>query len=91
MRTSVEFPVDTFDASPLAYADGLHANGITPPIYELYAVSHSGRLNFGHYVATCIDPHSGTWYDFDDESASEMRGRFDEAGAYVLFYRLKES
>jgi ubiquitin carboxyl-terminal hydrolase 2/21 len=94
VRTSIDFPRTSFDASPLAYADGLHPNGITPPIYELYAViDHSGRLNFGHYVAKCVDPHSGSWYKFDDEDAREFHDRdcFDGAGAYMLFYRLKES
>eukprot|EP00579_Thalassiosira_antarctica_P018507 CAMPEP_0201946990 /NCGR_PEP_ID=MMETSP0903-20130614/54706_1 /ASSEMBLY_ACC=CAM_ASM_000552 /TAXON_ID=420261 /ORGANISM="Thalassiosira antarctica, Strain CCMP982" /LENGTH=551 /DNA_ID=CAMNT_0048490111 /DNA_START=149 /DNA_END=1804 /DNA_ORIENTATION=+ len=92
VRTSIDFPMTSFDASPLAYVDGLQANGVNP-IYDLYAVcDHSGRLNSGHYTATCIDPHSGAWYKFNDERVSGIgTSTLDESGAYILFYRLKGS
>ncbi|KAL7539991.1 hypothetical protein ACHAXR_009777 [Thalassiosira sp. AJA248-18] len=97
VRTSVNFPVTSFDASPLAYAggDGLlhHANSDGTPMYDLYAVvNHSGRLNFGHYTSSCIDPMTQTWYEFNDETVSGIdESIFDGSGAYMLFYRLKES
>jgi len=86
VRTSIDFPMTSFDASPLACVSGLQANGVNP-IYD-----HSGRLNFGHYTATCIDPHSGAWYKFNDERVSGIgTSTLDESGAYILFYRLKGS
>ena len=96
VRTSIDFPMTSFDASPLAYVDGLQANGVNP-IYDLYAVcDHLGDLNSGHYTATCIDPHSGSWYKFNDDCVSGIdigigTSTLDESRAYILFYRLKGS
>mmetsp|Transcript_40514 Transcript_40514/g.85032 ORF Transcript_40514/g.85032 Transcript_40514/m.85032 type:complete len:591 (-) Transcript_40514:1603-3375(-) len=91
VKTCVEYPVTCFDASPLAHA-GFKTNGINP-IYDLYAVcDHSGRLNYGHYTAQVLDPHSNTWHEFNDEHVCSSRySSLDEAGAYMLFYRLHES
>lgn len=91
VRTSIDLPMTSFDASPLAYVDGLQANGVNP-IYDLYAVcDHSGRLNFGHCTATCIDPQSGSWCKFNDERVSGIgTSSLDEAGAYILFIASKE-
>lgn len=85
VRTSVS-DISSFDASGLAYASG------SPRRYELYAACcHSGRLNFGHYTATCIDPHSSSWYKFNDARVSSAdTSDSDETGAYMLFYRLQE-
>ena len=88
VRTAVEFPTTDFDASALANQRG----SVLRPIYDLYAVcNHSGRANYGHYTASCSDPHSSSWYTFNDESVSSMGGcDLDEAGAYILFYSLRE-
>jgi len=91
--TSIDFPMASFDASPIAYADRSQTNNSDNPTYDLYAVcDHSGRLNYGHYTSTCIDPHSGSWYKFNDERVSQQNDspKLDEAGAYILFYRLQE-
>lgn len=51
----------------------------------------SGRLNFGHCTATCIDPQSGSWCKFNDERVSGIgTSSLDEAGAYILFIASKE-
>jgi len=93
VRTSIDFPVISFDASPIAHADRLQTSNSDNPTYDLYAVcDHSGRLNYGHYTSTCIDPHSGSWYKFNDELVSQQNDspKLDHAGAYILFYRLQE-
>ncbi|KAL9183657.1 hypothetical protein ACHAXT_004513 [Thalassiosira profunda] len=91
VRTSLNFPVRDFDASALGHADGSQASRLRP-VYDLFAVcNHSGRMNFGHYTASCIDAHSGAWYEFNDENTSELRGSLNGSSAYVLFYRQKES
>lgn len=91
VNTLIDFPVANFDASPLAADDSPSSFN---PIYDLYAIcNHSGRLNGGHYTATCIDPHSGSWHMFNDECVlqKDTLPDLDRAGAYMLFYRLKES
>ncbi len=88
VRTAVEFPTTCFDASALAN----QRESVLRPIYDLYAVcNHTGRASYGHYTASCIDPHSSSWYTFNDESVSSMgECALDEAGAYILFYSLRE-
>ncbi|KAL7542623.1 hypothetical protein ACHAWF_007214 [Thalassiosira exigua] len=90
IRTSMGFPATCFDASPLAFDDGSLTN-CPNPVYDLYAVcDHSGRLNFGHYTCFAIDQRSGSWHKFNDERVSGVgESDLDEAGAYMLFYRLK--
>jgi ubiquitin carboxyl-terminal hydrolase 2/21 len=82
IRTSVNFPIVDFNASTLAFE-------ATAPVYDLFAVcEHSGRLNFGHYTATCLDSSSHQWYAFNDNHVS--RANPEEIGkdeAYVLFYK----
>ena len=87
IRTAVQFPITGFDASPLAYQND------TRPEYDLFAVvDHSGRMNFGHYTASCIDPQSDEWQQFNDEEVDGIDASdLNEANAYMLFYKIRES
>ncbi len=62
-------------------------------LYDLYAVSnHYGSLSFGHYTAYCKNPETGTWYDFNDSSVSQVTSESDVVSnsAYVLYYIRKD-
>ena len=90
VQTKVQFPITGFDASSLAYEREDYAPS---PIYDLFAVcNHTGRANYGHYTACCIDPHSNSWYSFNDERVHSIlpTSDLDEAGAYILFYSLRD-
>jgi ubiquitin carboxyl-terminal hydrolase 2/21 len=89
VQTKVQFPITGFDATSLAYERKDYAPS---PIYDLYAVcNHTGRANFGHCTACCIDPHSNSWYSFNDERVHSIipTSDLDKAGAYILFYSLR--
>jgi len=90
VRTSVAFPMTNLDVGPLAHAR-LHSKGFNP-IYDLYAaIDHSGRLNCGHYTASCVNLHSRSWYKFNDQRVSSIdESKLDEASAYILFYRIMD-
>ena len=69
--------------------------------YKLYAVlKHSGTLNAGHYITSCL--HRGRWYEINDDDVSlqpqgEALGHNPPSGEqgksgqnftpYLLFYR----
>ena len=91
IRTSVDFPIDGFDASTLA-VNNEHLPTNTP-VYDLFATcEHSGRLNYGHYTATCLDPTSRKWYKFNDDCVSQCcPEKIDKSAAYVLFYKQRTS
>jgi len=56
----VEFPVDGLDLS--RYVIGPQQPS-SPPLYDLYAVSHhSGGLSGGHYTATCRNFFDMKWF-----------------------------
>ena len=92
VKTEVRFPIKSFDASSLACQQQANG-GSNRPVYDLYALcDHSGRMSFGHYTASCIDPQSEEWQTFNDEdvsniSASDLNG----SSAYMLFYSLRDS
>ena len=89
VKTAVQFPKTSFDASPLAYQD--QADG-SRPIYDLYGVcDHIGSHSFGHYTSSAIDPMSEEWMKFNDECVSSVNpSNLDESAAYMLFYSLRE-
>ena len=87
IRTAVQFPITGFDASPLAYQND------TRPEYDLFAVvDHLGGMNSGHYTASCIDPQSEAWQQFNDEKVEGIYASdLNEANAYILFYQIRDS
>ena len=91
LNNKIVFPIDGFDASTLA-VNNEHLPTNTP-VYDLFATcEHSGRLNYGHYTATCLDPTSRKWYKFDDVCVSQCcPKKIDKSAAYVLFYKQRTS
>jgi ubiquitin carboxyl-terminal hydrolase 2/21 len=86
VQTKVKFPTIDYNASSMAYDSNTLPS---QPIYNLFAVcNHVGKtMSRGHYTATCIDPHTNSWYSFDDEQVQKLRElNFDESKAYILFY-----
>ena len=83
----ISFPIDGLDLTK--YVKGPQDLENSPPIYDLYAVSHHmGGLGGGHYVATCKHPMNGKWYNCNDSSVMETEsGSAVSASAYVLFYK----
>lgn len=83
LRASVDFPLVGFDATALSMNNREH------PVYDLFATcEHSGRLNHGHYTATCLDPMSKSWYHFNDNYVSRADPKdIDKDAVYVLFYK----
>lgn len=60
LNDMVDFPVDGLDLS--RYVIGPQQSS-SPPLYDLYAVSHhSGSLSGGHYTATCKNFFDLKWY-----------------------------
>jgi len=60
LNDMVDFPVDGLDLS--RYVIGPQQSS-SPPLYDLYAVSHhSGSMSGGHYTATCKNFFDLKWY-----------------------------
>ncbi|KJE90982.1 Usp8 protein, variant 2 [Capsaspora owczarzaki ATCC 30864] len=66
----VEFPLDNLDMNPhVIHSARRPSTDARIPIapYHLYAVSnHEGTMEGGHYIASCRNPISRQWYQFDD-------------------------
>jgi len=82
----VGFPLEGLDLSSYC----IHEGAENTFIYDLSGVSiHMGGLGGGHYVAYARSSESGKWYNFNDNSVSEVPPATvsaDQTGAYVLFY-----
>ena len=64
-----------------------------PVLYDLIGVTnHFGTLNSGHYTASCKNPSTGEWHEFNDSTVSriESPNRVRTAAAYVLWYRARD-
>ncbi|KAL4454012.1 hypothetical protein ABPG74_003895 [Tetrahymena malaccensis] len=87
ITTKVEFPVHHFDMSEFIPKTLQKEK----PIYDLFSViSHSGYLNFGHYVAYCKNQEDKQWYLFNDSKATLVQDpekNIPKQNAYVLFYQ----
>jgi len=57
--------------------------------YDLFGVSHHmGKLQGGHYTATCYDTVQERWLNYDDASVSRATEKeIVSSSAYILFYR----
>ncbi|XP_043941793.1 ubiquitin carboxyl-terminal hydrolase 33 [Protopterus annectens] len=83
--THMSFPLEGLDLQPFLAKDS------TPQIstYDLLSViCHHGTASSGHYIAYCRNSLNGLWYEFDDQSVTEVpESVVQNAEAYVLFYR----
>ncbi|KAL8178429.1 UNVERIFIED_CONTAM: Ubiquitin carboxyl-terminal hydrolase 33 [Gekko kuhli] len=83
--THVSFPLEGLDLQPFLAKDS-PAQIVT---YNLLSViCHHGTASNGHYIAYCRNNLNNRWYEFDDQSVTEVsESAVQNAEAYVLFYR----
>jgi ubiquitin C-terminal hydrolase len=82
----VEFPLYNLDLQK--YCNGYNSE---ESIFDLYAIcNHIGIPNMGHYFSYCKNFNNNKWYNFDDNSISEMdEDDIKTENAYCLFYKKK--
>ncbi|XP_036746124.1 ubiquitin carboxyl-terminal hydrolase 33 isoform X2 [Manis pentadactyla] len=85
ISTHVSFPLEGLDLQPFLAKDS-PAQIVT---YDLLSViCHHGTASSGHYIAYCRNNLNSHWYEFDDQSVTEVsESTVQNAEAYVLFYR----
>lgn len=83
--THVSFPLEGLDLQPFLAKDS-PSQIVT---YDLLSViCHHGTASSGHYIAYCRNNLNNLWYEFDDQSVTEVsESTVQNAEAYVLFYR----
>lgn len=89
INTFVSFPIEGLDMSP--YTTPNCKNKIKE--YDLTGVIvHQGTAGGGHYTAYAYNAPSQSWYEYDDQIVTEVDIQtVENAEAYVLFYKKKES
>ncbi|XP_042191227.1 ubiquitin carboxyl-terminal hydrolase 33 [Callorhinchus milii] len=85
INNHVSFPLEGLDLQPFLAKE-------SPPqitTYDLLSViCHHGTASCGHYTAFCLNDLNSRWYEFDDQSVTEVsESTVQNAEAYVLFYR----
>lgn len=85
ISTHVSFPLDGLDLQPFLAKD----SSAQTTTYDLLSViCHHGTASSGHYVAYCRNDLNQKWYEFDDQSVTEVsESCVQNAEAYVLFYK----
>ncbi|KAM6948949.1 ubiquitin carboxyl-terminal hydrolase 33 isoform 2-T2 [Aplochiton taeniatus] len=83
--THVSFPLEGLDLQPFLAKDG----SAQTTTYDLLSViCHHGTASSGHYIAYCRNDLNNLWYEFDDQSVTEVsESCVQNAEAYVLFYK----
>ncbi|KAG2461726.1 ubiquitin carboxyl-terminal hydrolase 33 [Polypterus senegalus] len=83
--THVSFPLDGLDLQPFLAKDSTAQIST----YDLLSViCHHGTASSGHYIAYCRNDLNNLWYEFDDQSVTEVsETSVQNAEAYVLFYK----
>ncbi|XP_044288249.1 ubiquitin carboxyl-terminal hydrolase 33 isoform X5 [Varanus komodoensis] len=83
--THVSFPLEGLDLQPFLAKD----SPAQIMMYDLLSViCHHGTAINGHYIAYCRNNLNNRWYEFDDQSVTEVtESTVQNAEAYVLFYR----
>ncbi|KAJ7332571.1 hypothetical protein JRQ81_014751 [Phrynocephalus forsythii] len=83
--THVSFPLEGLDLQPFLAKD----SPAQIMMYDLLSViCHHGTAINGHYIAYCRNNLNNRWYEFDDQSVTEVTElTVQNAEAYVLFYR----
>ncbi|XP_061587793.1 ubiquitin carboxyl-terminal hydrolase 33 isoform X2 [Cololabis saira] len=83
--THVSFPLEGLDLQPFLSKDG----STQTTNYDLLSViCHHGTASSGHYIAYCRNDVNNLWYEFDDQSVTEVsESCVQNAEAYVLFYK----
>ncbi|XP_028825090.1 ubiquitin carboxyl-terminal hydrolase 33-like isoform X2 [Denticeps clupeoides] len=85
ISTHVSFPLEGLDLQPFLAKD----SSAQIATYNLLSViCHHGTASSGHYIAYCRNDLNNLWYEFDDQSVTEVsESCVQNAEAYVLFYK----
>ncbi|KAJ8011043.1 hypothetical protein DPEC_G00054090 [Dallia pectoralis] len=83
--THVSFPLEGLDLQPFLAKD---SSAHTTTYDLLSVICHHGTASSGHYIAYCRNDLNNLWYEFDDQSVTEVsESCVQNAEAYVLFYK----
>lgn len=83
--THVSFPLEGLDLQPFLAKD---SSALTTSYDLLSVICHHGTASSGHYIAYCRNEVNNLWYEFDDQSVTEVsESCVQNAEAYVLFYK----
>ncbi|XP_054616810.1 ubiquitin carboxyl-terminal hydrolase 33 isoform X2 [Dunckerocampus dactyliophorus] len=83
--THVSFPLEGLDLQPFLAKD---SSAQTANYDLLSVICHHGTSSSGHYIAYCRNDFNNLWYEFDDQSVTEVsESCVQNAEAYVLFYK----
>ncbi|RXN00577.1 Ubiquitin carboxyl-terminal hydrolase 33 [Acipenser ruthenus] len=83
--THVSFPLEGLDLQPFLAKD---CAAQTTSYDLLSVICHHGTASSGHYIAYCRNDLNNQWYEFDDQSVTEVsESSVQNAEAYVLFYK----
>lgn len=95
LNNIIEFPIDELDVSPY-----LHPNNISKyKKYSLFAINNHTNfsnfgfngISFGHYYSYCKNYTNNKWYNFDDDTVTEINeSDLITKEAYMLFYKAIE-
>nr|XP_020447250.1 ubiquitin carboxyl-terminal hydrolase 33 isoform X2 [Monopterus albus] len=85
ISTHVSFPLKGLDLQPFLAKD---SSAQTTNYDLLSVICHHGTASSGHYIAYCRNDVNNLWYEFDDQSVTEVsESCVQNAEAYVLFYK----
>uniref|UniRef100_A0A672I420 Ubiquitin carboxyl-terminal hydrolase n=1 Tax=Salarias fasciatus TaxID=181472 RepID=A0A672I420_SALFA len=85
ISTHVSFPLEGLDLQPFLAKD---SSAQTSNYDLLSVICHHGTASSGHYIAYCRNDVNNLWYEFDDQSVTEVsESCVQNAEAYVLFYK----
>ncbi|KAI1883280.1 hypothetical protein AGOR_G00243580 [Albula goreensis] len=85
ISTHVSFPLGGLDLQPFLAKD---SSAQTTSYDLLSVICHHGTASSGHYIAYCRNDLNNLWYEFDDQSVTEVpESCVQNAEAYVLFYK----
>ncbi|XP_030629830.1 ubiquitin carboxyl-terminal hydrolase 33 [Chanos chanos] len=85
ISTHVSFPLEGLDLQPFLAKD---SSAQTTSYDLLSVICHHGTASSGHYIAYCRNDQNQLWYEFDDQSVTEVsESCVQNAEAYVLFYK----
>uniref|UniRef100_A0A7N8YCI0 Ubiquitin carboxyl-terminal hydrolase n=1 Tax=Mastacembelus armatus TaxID=205130 RepID=A0A7N8YCI0_9TELE len=80
ISTHVSFPLEGLDLQPFLAKD---SSAQTTNYDLLSVICHHGTASSGHYIAYCRNDVNNLWYEFDDQSVTEV-------GKQEHIYPLKE-
>uniref|UniRef100_A0A671N4I8 Ubiquitin carboxyl-terminal hydrolase n=1 Tax=Sinocyclocheilus anshuiensis TaxID=1608454 RepID=A0A671N4I8_9TELE len=85
ISTHVSFPLEGLEMQPFLAKD---CSAQTTTYDLLSVICHHGTASSGHYIAYCRNELNQLWYEFDDQSVTEVsESCVQNAEAYVLFYK----